>query len=438
MGQRVLAASLKPALQVAAAKQVAACGMTVESAQVSFTGKGAYAVWDEVRWGSRHHRRSFRVNYPALADDAVLTRVEADLISAYTLHETGHVLFTANYNDEINRLCGDGGVRRDIAHPIGNGLEDGRMENAVISHGIARNARYMFGRLLNKLTHDMPAGWNPCDFIHSAFTCALLSREVYGNGNAFTRNLLDRIPEPKRSLYAWVMDQCRWAPKGFDEEFWAYKTAIEFVQRWRVIEESKPKPVTLPPPPPPPPGEEEEEDWSEEEEPEEGEDDFEDRDEATEPEDDPGQPDDGEQGGFNDPWGGEKEEEEEEEEEEDEEASGPGDDKENEGDDEGGGKAGDEDGESDGDEGEESDGAGAGDHFDFNDKSTSGHEQPAAAEPNVDEIFKRANKRAEGSSKSALPSIIAAPFEDPLRFIQDQIKHGRINEGEYVPSYEEE
>jgi hypothetical protein len=241
MSNRVLAAFVKSAVNTAAIKQVEAADLVaVFGCMTSWQGKQAFATWrrgpasgyrDRMfrKDGTRRDGIKFRINYPAMPDDALLTRKEADLIAAYTLHETGHVIYTNNKVERITYGALYNPVQR--LHMLANGFEDARMEATVIQYG-ARNARHQFQQLLGKITSDVPASWNPSNVADSPFAVALLGRDALGNGNTYTSQLLARIPEPQRSIYAQAVEWFATAPMGFDEDFWSYRMADKFLQLW--------------------------------------------------------------------------------------------------------------------------------------------------------------------------------------------------------------
>ena len=197
---RILGSAVKAAVSISVSKQIAAAGLSKIRTTTRWSGKTAYAAWSD----KDKFTATAVINYPLLSDEALLTRREADLIAAYTLHETGHVIYT-----QRTRLTGD-------LHSIWNGIEDGWMENQVIKAGQAKGARQLFTRLLNKLTHDLRPSFNPCQLSDSAFALAILCREAFGNGNAFSASLLDRIPQPKRGLYETVMQEVLASSNSYD------------------------------------------------------------------------------------------------------------------------------------------------------------------------------------------------------------------------------
>ena len=197
MSNRVNGARLKAASLIHSKKQLLALGCQLQPAAgaVSFEGKTAFASWNAL---GNNTIRSYNINYPALADNALLSRREADLIAAYTLHEIGHIAFT---NNESTRHMSR------LRFAVWNGIEDARIEHAVIASGKAQGARSSFKRLLSRFTINVDReGFNPTSINSAPFALALICRAAYGDGNGYAKRLLDRIPEPKRSIYAKVAD----------------------------------------------------------------------------------------------------------------------------------------------------------------------------------------------------------------------------------------
>src|SRR5262245_18056733 len=77
---------------------------------------------------------------------APLLRIEADSMTAYWLHEVGHVLFTDPKVWQM-QACG----RNPAFKYLCNALEDPRQENCMIRIGGAANARQCFESLVTKL-----------------------------------------------------------------------------------------------------------------------------------------------------------------------------------------------------------------------------------------------------------------------------------------------
>lgn len=239
MSNRVQGARLKAAAAAHARKQLSALGanVTAKRGQASFKGSNAYAYWslcgDDVV--------SYGINYPALPDNALISRREADLIAAYTLHEIGHVAYT---NNSVTK-----GVKRLVFH-LWNGIEDARIEHAVIASGKAAGARSAFKRLMSKYTSQLPDEFNPTSINSAPFALALICRAALGDGNGFAKTLLDRIPEPKRSLYATVVDAMPGLALDRTGTFEALKLAEAFLDGWLALEpDAVKKPVDVLPPP---------------------------------------------------------------------------------------------------------------------------------------------------------------------------------------------
>jgi hypothetical protein len=258
MSNRVQGLRLKSALHAHANKlatnlgvRVAAGGITVQ-----FSGGGAFAVWSD----HNDPRKVVHgvVRYPTVPDAAMLTRGEADLFTGYTLHEVGHIAFTDNSLKAHKAYLG---VEQALVFKIWNGIEDGRMESAVVRDGRSRGARSALKRLLNKMTLDVPPDWSPTALKHAPFALALLSRASRGVGNGFANTLLRRIPEPKRSLYAEAYARMAALPveKSAGTQG-SWNVAVWFYEEWkkrfgvniqgRIIRpDDRPNPITEPPKP---------------------------------------------------------------------------------------------------------------------------------------------------------------------------------------------
>lgn len=191
---RINGARVKAAARAHALKQLRHFGVSFYdgAGSTTFTGETAFASWKD--GGANGALQSFRINYPALPDNAMLSRREADLIAAYTLHELGHVAHTDN---SVTR------GEQAVVFKLWNGIEDARIEHAVIASGKARGARSMFKKLMSKYTSThLGDQFNPTSINSAPFTLALVCRAAYGDGNGFAKSLLARIPEPYRSWYA--------------------------------------------------------------------------------------------------------------------------------------------------------------------------------------------------------------------------------------------
>ena len=191
---RINGARVKAAARAHALKQLRHFGVSFHdgAGSTTFKGETAFASWNA--GGLNGALQSFRINYPALPDNAMLSRREADLIAAYTLHELGHVAHTDNSVPRGEQL---------VVFKLWNGIEDARIEHAVIASGKARGARSMFKKLMSKFTSThLGDQFNPTSINSAPFTLALVCRAAYGDGNGFAKSLLARIPEPYKSWYA--------------------------------------------------------------------------------------------------------------------------------------------------------------------------------------------------------------------------------------------
>lgn len=231
---RVNGATVKAALLPAARRQlIAVAGADKVNPKAfgatSFSGDGAYTQFF-MRNGIVY---SWGINYPALPDNSLLTRKEADLMAGYTLHEVGHIAYTDNE-------ALPGGLSPQLFR-IWNGLEDPRIEAAMIASGKAVGARSSFKRLMSRHTIGLDAqGFNPTRFGDAAFTLALLGRAAYGNGNGYANRLMDRIPQPKRDLYERAIGSLLQTPLDRTGTAIVLQIARDFLAGWQLLEPAAP------------------------------------------------------------------------------------------------------------------------------------------------------------------------------------------------------
>ena len=237
--------ALKAGVYVHGKRQLAAMGIRC-GYRAFFSGDGACSRWEQA---SNGRVISASIGYPEVADNTTLSRKDADLFAAFTLHELGHVVFTDNtmaaatekWDENSRRFVVSTpnpfqGQRGRVLFRLWNGIEDGRIEHAVIASGTARNARSMFKRLANYLTASISPEWNPTRIGDAPFALACLSRVAFGNGNYFMRALLARIPEPKRSVYAEAMAACASMPLDRSGSRAALDIAAKFLESWERID----------------------------------------------------------------------------------------------------------------------------------------------------------------------------------------------------------
>lgn len=239
----VLGAHVKSAAFVHAQKQLRAFGIQFQDGcgGVKFKGTKAWAAWAQ-GYGSNERVNNFRINYPSLPDNAVLSRREADLIAAYTLHELGHIAFTDNRSS---------GVVSGVQFRLFNGIEDGRIEHAVIRSGKADGARSLFKALVERLCCDIGPGFNPTNINDAPFALALISRAAFGDGNEYAKRLLSRIPEPYRALYQRVVDGLQGVALDRSGTARVVELAQRFYADWKALAPVAPPQPQQPPQPQP-------------------------------------------------------------------------------------------------------------------------------------------------------------------------------------------
>ena len=231
--QKIKSATIKAAALVHSQKQLRALlgsdAVFAGAGNVTFSGDTAFAQWSSTADGGRV--MTYRINYPDMPDNSFVSRHESDLIAAFTSHEIGHVAYTNHRS-----LQAYSGPQYSLLRNLWNGIEDGRIEHAVIASGRANGARSGFKRLMSKFTSKVDDKFNPTSINSAPFALALISRAALGDGNGFAKTLLDRIPEPKRSLYKAVADAMPSLSLGRDGTGQALGLAMKFLEGWKAIE----------------------------------------------------------------------------------------------------------------------------------------------------------------------------------------------------------
>lgn len=230
--QKIKSATIKAAALVHSQKQLRALlgsnAVFAGAGNVTFAGETAFAQWTNAADG---RVMTYRVNYPDMPDNSFVSRSEADLISAFTNHEIGHIAYTNH-----SSLMAYSGPQYSLLRNLWNGIEDGRIEHAVIASGRANGARSGFKRLMSKFTSRLDDKFNPTSINNAPFALALICRAALGDGNGFAKTLLDRIPEPKRSLYKAVADAMPSLSLNRDGTNQALGLAMQFLEGWKAIE----------------------------------------------------------------------------------------------------------------------------------------------------------------------------------------------------------
>lgn len=231
--QKIKSATIKAAALVHSQKQLRALlgkdAVFSGAGNVTFSGDIAFAQWTNTTDGGKV--MTYRINYPAMPDNSFVSRNEGDLISAYTNHEIGHIAYTNH-----SSLLAYSGPQYSLLRNLWNGIEDGRIEHAVIVSGRANGARSGFKRLMSHYTSRLDDKFNPTSINNAPFALALICRAALGDGNGFAKTLLDRIPEPKRSLYKAVADAMPSLSLNRDGTSQALDLAMKFLEGWKAIE----------------------------------------------------------------------------------------------------------------------------------------------------------------------------------------------------------
>lgn len=230
--QKIKSATIKAAALVHSQKQLRALlgsnSVFSGAGNVTFAGEIAFAQWTNTTDG---RVMTYRINYPAMPDNSFVSRHEADLISAYTNHEIGHIAYTNH-----SSLLAYSAPQYALLRNLWNGIEDGRIEHAVIASARANGARSGFKRLMSHYTSRLDDKFNPTSINNAPFALALICRAALGDGNGFAKTLLDRIPEPKRSLYKAVADAMPSLSLDRDGTCQALGLAMKFLEGWKAIE----------------------------------------------------------------------------------------------------------------------------------------------------------------------------------------------------------
>ncbi len=205
---------------------------------VTWSGRTAYAVWKEDNWGNVRAT----VNFPAIADEAVLSRAEADRLTGYLLHELAHVWFTDL--SVFHRLGAQSAFRKHLL----NGLEDPRIELALIDGGMAPGARGCLTVLMQSLLWGEKV--DASDIRNAPFIIAVLGRAALW-GFPLTPGTFD-IPAKVQPFFDLAIEGLKKAP--LDRSGTEYlATVVDQLMQWLASQE----PEQPQPQPQPQPGEQE-------------------------------------------------------------------------------------------------------------------------------------------------------------------------------------
>jgi hypothetical protein len=152
-------------------------------------------TWHGSTAGINYRDGVCHVIFPSLRDTAEIGTPLFNRLVGYALHELGHAWFTSGsvWDDAVRDARDDGRLLGNLI----NGLEDPRIELAVINSGYAANARPLFESLTNYiLDKGKPGDYvNPDDLQNVAFQLAIEGRRL--NGYAISAS-----PVWQRSKYA--------------------------------------------------------------------------------------------------------------------------------------------------------------------------------------------------------------------------------------------
>lgn len=217
--------------------------------QIQWKGKGAwttFSVSPGADASGKFEKIRAVINYPAIPDAGTVTRAEADIFYGMELHELGHVLYT---DQSVWASC-----RNGIVKSIANGLEDPRIECAILKSGKAPGSRRLFEQLLAWLLRPKKgkAPWNPNDRSNVAFTLAVLGRMVlYGADLPVLHRVWERMAPRPREFYRMAMEDLM--KIGLDRS--GTKDVLELANKLYAILKNdnidvNPDPEDMPPPPP--------------------------------------------------------------------------------------------------------------------------------------------------------------------------------------------
>ena len=125
--------------------------------------------------GIKINKGHLTVFFPAIDEGADISKKLFNDLVGYALHEIGHGWFTDNDAwDEAVKTHG-----KEL-HRLINGLEDPRIERAVITCGYAPNAQNLFESLVNNILNDGGYDIKPDDIVNIGFICAIEGRRLNG------------------------------------------------------------------------------------------------------------------------------------------------------------------------------------------------------------------------------------------------------------------
>jgi hypothetical protein len=160
-----------------------ASGQRINKLQVYWTGKTAGINFTRT---SKNEIEAMVV-FPAIDDLGDISRPVFNNMIGFAIHELGHAWFTDNEPWDLARSR-----EGEYLSSLINGLEDVRIEQAVIDSGYAENSAVLFEELTNSML-DKYGYVEPDDISNVAFMLAIEGRRLNGY-NIPTPTILDRSP----------------------------------------------------------------------------------------------------------------------------------------------------------------------------------------------------------------------------------------------------
>ena len=210
----------KPAIKATIERVYAQSGQAFSALSVIFTGTTACV------------RRSITggvfIQMPAIDETAQVSRELFNDLRGYSIHELGHLWHT-----QMDCWTAAVETHGERVGQLINGLEDPRIEQAVIKSDIAPGAKDLFQGLLNRVL-DKSGYVKPDDYLNIPFMLAVEGRRL----NGYTVNVESVVPASKyRDMLVWALDNAKLAVCTAD----IVTIAVELDRRLRQQQQSEPQ-----------------------------------------------------------------------------------------------------------------------------------------------------------------------------------------------------
>jgi len=210
----------KPAIKATIERVYAQSGKAFSALSVIFTGATACV--------RRSVTGAVFIQMPAIDETAQVSRELFNDLIGYSIHELGHLWHT-------DMDCWTAAVAKHgerVGHLI-NGLEDPRIEQAVIKAGIAPGAKDLFQGLLNRVL-DRSGYVQADDYLNIPFILAVEGRRL----NGYKVNVESCVPASVyKDLLVWALDNAKLASCTAD----IVTIAVELDRRLRRQQQNEPK-----------------------------------------------------------------------------------------------------------------------------------------------------------------------------------------------------